>query len=437
MTAARPVRRLGSIEAEQAWAHLLAEGAGQVTTRVTVQAAFGAQYLDQVVARWAQRFPALSLRIGEEGDDLWFRHSGDEAPGRAGQEELGQEELGQEELGPERTPEQLLAEEIGIVLPPSGPLWRLRIVHARRECVTHFYLTCHPAISDVHTVGRLMRVLLDLLFGEEDGRQGPHRFTEQLVPDQDELTYRAWPVAAVAAGPVMPWPFAAGAMPSESAERAERPAARGETLGDGLWQLSLSPRQHAGLKSWCRARQITVDQLFVALAATGSARAAGDERVEVLTARSLRRRYAESTRLSGIGCCTAALHTQLCTGDGSPTDLARTYAASVTAADAAWRPEQLPHTLIRAAVADRTGRTGVRFASEGSTDTVLGGHARRVTEFLSAVRPGPRGAASLQLSVFQGKLRVLASGAGAVELAATLPYTLANSPNLCSPLRSG
>ncbi|MEY9848537.1 hypothetical protein ABH940_005640 [Streptacidiphilus sp. BW17] len=427
MTAARPVRRLGSIEAEQAWAHLLAEGAGQVTTRVTVLAAFGAQYLDQVVARWAQRFPALSLRIGEEGDDLWFRHSGDDAPGRARQEELG----------PERTPEQLLAEEIGIVLPPSGPLWRLRIVHARRECVTHFYLTCHPAISDVHTVGRLVRVLLDLLFGEEDGRLGPHRFTEQLVPDQDDLTYRA---SAVTAGPVVPWPFAAGSAPSESAEkaeRAERAAARGETLGNGLWQLSLSPRQHAGLKSWCLARRITVDQLLVALAATGSARAAGDERVEVLTARSLRRRYAESTRLSGIGCCTATLYTQLCTGDGSPTDLARAYAASVTAADAAWRPEQLPHTLIRAAVADRTGATGVRFASEGSTDTVLGGHARRVTEFLSAVRPGARDAASLQLSVFQGKLRVLASGAGAVELAATLPYTLTNSPNLCSPLRSG
>ncbi|WP_329563725.1 hypothetical protein [Kitasatospora sp. NBC_01266] len=428
MTAARPVRRLCRVEAEQAWAHLLAEGTGQVTTRFTVLAAFGAQYLDRVVARWARRFPALSLRIGEQDDGLWFRRPDGEPPGRAGQQELG----------PGRTPEQLLAEEAGTVLPPCGPLWRLRIVHARRDCVTHFYLTCHPAICDTYTVGRLVRALLDLLFGEEPEHPGPpHRFTEQLMPDQDELTYRA---PAVSAMPAAPWPGTPAPAPSGAGVVAQAGA-----LGDRLWQLSLSPRQHAGLKSWCGSRRITLDQLFAALLATGLARAAGHDRVEVLTALSLRRRYAESTRLSDIGCCVATLRTELCAGGGSPADLARAYAARVTAADAAWRPERLGHAGTRATVTDQAAGavgTTARFASEGSADTVLGGHARRVTEFLSAARPGPDVAASLQLSVFQGQLRMLVScgraaaqrrAAEAVraELAGALPYTLANSPNSC------
>ncbi|MCP3820220.1 hypothetical protein NLX86_19585 [Streptomyces sp. A3M-1-3] len=402
MTAPEPVRRLSGIESELARTHARTRGGAQVTTLVTVAAVFGSAYLAQVVARWSAGFSALSMRIREEGDALWFHRGGDAGPAWTGQEEMPAA----------RTPADLLAEEVNDSLRPGGPLWRLRIVHDRGEAATHFYLACHPAICDGYTAGRLVRVLLDTLFGEEPEQRGPRPFTEQLLPDCDELSYRALPPVAVPPAPAVP-PSCAG--PDEGGNPF-----RARPHGQVVWPLALSPRQSALLKRWCGQHLITVDQFFAAVLAVCFTRATGHDRVDVLTTVSLRQRYAESVRLSETGCCAHTLRTPLRITDGTLVEQARAYAASVAAADAAWRPPRaepgrrgVPTPAGEAAAFGGAHR--LRLSRTGNADTVLGGHVRRVTEFGTVVSHGTYASGSLHLSVFKGGLRLLLGLGGSAD----------------------
>ncbi|MEC4015052.1 hypothetical protein [Streptomyces sp. H27-D2] len=439
MSAVKEVRRLSDIEATFAYRHALMHGDTQVTTHVTLDAAFGPEQVERAVRLWARRFPLLSLRIGEAGGSLWFRQSGPPCPGQ----------LAQCELPGARTPADLLADEVNDVLPGGGRLWRLRVAHDRMAGVTHVYFTRHHALSDGYAEGRLVRALLDLLFGRP-GVDGVPSAVEDLAPNADELTYRpprrdppVWPGTASRPGteheqgmehgqrteheqgtergqgaehcPGARWPLertGPGASAGESGQPAgQRGADRPwRARGTGVVSLSLPPRESLRLKRWCGERQVTISQFLAAALAESYARTTGRDEVVLSSTVSLRQRYAEHVLVPEAGCFLNVVPTPLRIGVGGPVGHARAYARSLRAADAAWRPGCREHSRIRRAVeaeAAGEGAAGISVTDAGSVDVALGAHAARVTDVRTVVNRKAAAAPAvnaLHLSAFKGAL---------------------------------
>ncbi|MFE1289764.1 hypothetical protein [Streptomyces sp. NPDC058751] len=397
MTPAGVLRRLSGTEAACAYRHALTGGRTQAATRLTVAAVFSPAYVERAVARWARGFRALSLRIVEEGGSLWFH----EVPGFA-PDQLRQEmrtasgphpawDLGSGAGG-------LPASGAGDVLTAGGPLWRLGVGHDPAAAATHLLLTCHPALCDGPSTARLLRALLDALLGQGAAGCGRPGYRQDPAPDADELTYRAPPPPypgtgmepIPGAGPVPPprTPLARRAAGPKSA--APGPGATGTVAAaggaGGVVPVSLTARQSARLTAWCGRHRISAGQFFAAALADSCARAAGEEEVALLTAVSLRGRYAESVRVSEVGCFVNVVRATVRAGDGGAlVERARAYGLAVRAADAAWRPVRQDHARIRRAVEDETAASGgglvFRVAQEGYVDTVLGHHAALVTRY--------------------------------------------------------
>ncbi|MFH8388201.1 hypothetical protein [Streptomyces sp. NPDC018036] len=402
MTPTGPLRRLSGTEAACAWRHVLTGGQTQTATRLTVAAVFSPAYVERAVGQWARGFRALSLRIVEEDGSLWFH----EVPG------LDTDQFHQETY-PAAPPLPAQAYGYGYghdgaaragtarsgdVLRTGGPLWRLEVGHDPAAAATHLLLTCHPALCDGPSTARLLRALLDTLLGPgPSGRRDPvHR--QDPAPDADELTYRPPPPPnpephpephphphpqpgprtplAQATGPGTP-----GAVPAPGSAGAVVPGVSGTTA-----PVTLTARQTARLTAWCRRHRITTEQFFAAALADSCARAAGQEEVALLTAVSLRQRYAEQVRVPEVGCFVRLVPASVRAGDGGTlADRARAYGLALRVADAAWRPTRQDHARIRRAVEDETafagGGLGFRFAQEGCADTALGHHAALVTRY--------------------------------------------------------
>ncbi|UYQ62631.1 hypothetical protein [Streptomyces peucetius] len=389
MTAVRDVRRLGDIEATFAYQHALMHGDTQATTGFTVNAEFCPEYVAQAVALWVRRFPLLSLRIGEVRGSLWFQQGPGPGPGQ----------LIQGGPAGHGSPADRLADEVNDVLPAGGGLWRLRVVHGRDPAATRFYFTVHPALSDAHSTGRLVRGLLDLLF-KEAAVDGVRPAVEGLPPAADELTYVAPP-------PVPFDPRAAGGRPGEARQPPRRRPPWSERRA-GVVSLSLPPRESLRLNRWCAERRITPGQFLAAALARIHARRTGQEEVVLSNTVSLRGRYAERVMMPDAGCCLHEVAAALRIGGGPTADHARAYAASLRAADAAWRPARREHARIRRAVeAEAAGGTGpdIRVTDAGSVDVALGVHAARVADFRTAVnRKATPAVGALHVSVLRGAL---------------------------------
>ncbi|MGC4985931.1 hypothetical protein ACLQ18_35850 [Streptomyces sp. DT193] len=408
MTPAGALRRLSGTEAACAYRHALTGGHTQVATRLTVAAVFSPAHVERAVAWWARGFRALSLRIVEEGGSLWFH----EVPGFT-PEQLRQEMCTGTVPGPGHDGSgDVLTAGARDVLTAGGPLWRLGVGHDPAAAATHLLLTCHPALCDGPSTARLLRALLDALLGQGTAGWDRPGYRHDPAPDADELTYRPppppypgptaglrptpaprAPLVPRAAGPksLAPVPGTVGRTtnPGPVSGAADAVAASG---GAGcVAPVSLTARQSARLTAWCRRHRITAGQFFAAALADSCTRAAGQEEVALLTAVSLRRRYAERARVSEVGCFVNVVRATVRAGDGGAlVDHARAYGLAVRAADAAWHPVRQDHARIRRAVEDETaaaadGGLGFRVTQEGCADTVLGHHAALVTHYGSTL----------------------------------------------------
>ncbi len=376
------IRKLSDVEASFAYTHGLLKGNTQVTTWVGVDALLGDAELRDAVERWARRLPLLRARIEERDGSLWFREGPRPEP----------EQLRRGPLPAGRSPEDLQGEELGDVLPTGGALWRLRAAADEKAGVTHLYFTRNHAISDGHSTGGTLRVLLEELFGTpSDGEPEP------FSRNSDELTYRI-PEAdvpeaeAVPDAPVDPIPFAV---------RAPWPE-----RGAAFVPVDLSAAESAAVKLYCRRRGLTVNQFFATALAESFALTTGRDEVEFFTAVSLRRRYAETEHLTDLGCYISVVRAPLRLDGGSFKDHAQAYRDGFRAADAVWRPAARDHREIRAAVeatAAAGSSPGICITNVGPVDASLGAHAERVTGFRTVVsRTGANYALVLHLSTFRG-----------------------------------
>ncbi|WP_392958363.1 hypothetical protein [Streptomyces sp. LN245] len=438
MTPARALRRLSGTEAACAYRHALTGGYTQAATRLTVAAVFSPAHVERAVAWWARGFRALSLRIVEEGGSLWFH----EVPGFT-PEQLRQEMCTAAVPGPGHDGSgDVLASGAGDVLTAGGPLWRLGVGHDPAAAATHLLLTCHPALCDGPSTARLLRALLDALLGQGAAGRGRPGYRHDPAPDADELTYRPppppypgppagpgttpaprAPLAPRAAGPksLAPVPGTVGRTrnpgPGPVSGAAETVATSGGA-GCGVAPVSLTARQSARLTAWCGRHRITAGQFFAAALADSCARAAGQEEVALLTAVSLRRRYAERARVSEVGCFVNVVRATVRAGDGGAlVDHARAYGLAVRAADAAWHPVRQDHARIRRAVEDETaaaadGGLGFRVTQEGCADTVLGHHAALVTRYETTLYgTSPYGSPSYGTAPYEAQHRTAPYGA--------------------------
>ncbi|MFB7928926.1 hypothetical protein ACFC4C_07430 [Streptomyces sp. NPDC056039] len=372
------MRRLGDTEATFAYTHALMRGRGGLTTSFTVNGVFSPERVEAAVELWLRRLPLLSLRIEDTGSGgLWFRRG---EPG-----------------------------------PPSGErLWGLRVGRAS-EGATRFSLSLHPAICDGHSVGRLVRPLLDALFGVAGAGA-----EEELPPDTDELTYESGGVCGVCApGParraVSSYGGGAGAGPGPGRGRWTGVVREG---GEGV-TLALGPYETRRLRDWCGTRRLTVSGFLATVLADAFARESGRREVTVARAVSLRRRYAERALISEPGCVLGVVRARLRAGGagreaaGAGGDLvgrARGHAEVLCSAGREWRPERRAHTAIRRAVErEAAGGAGpeLRVTDAGSVDTALGPHAGRVTGLRTVVARGDGALdGALHLSTFKGALTV-------------------------------
>ncbi|WP_323139010.1 phthiocerol/phthiodiolone dimycocerosyl transferase family protein [Streptomyces mirabilis] len=152
--------------------------------------------------------------------------------------------------------------------------------------------------------------------------------------------------------------------------------------------LAFTREESLALKSWCRERRVTVNQLFAVALADSYAEATGRSEVNLCTAVSLRRRYEESAELPDVGCFINVLNVPVRVGRGDPADEARDYTAAPARADAAWRPPLRDHTVIRRAVeqtAAARSAAGICITSVGVVDPALGPHTARVTGYRTVV----------------------------------------------------
>ncbi|MGA5194091.1 phthiocerol/phthiodiolone dimycocerosyl transferase family protein [Streptomyces exfoliatus] len=413
MSSASAPRRLSDVEAAFAYTHDLMAGTTQVTTRLSLRGAVPDAALERAVLRWEQDVPLLRLRIEERPDGLWFR----EAPGG---------EAGRLRCGPPPgagTPDDVLRAELNEILPTGGPLWRLRAVRAAGE--THLFFTRNHAISDGHSTGAVLRVLLDHLpdhpgFGSDrdpavDPRPapagaGPFEDVHRLPPDADALEYRPPSAPAPAAAP---WAADPAPVPFDATARwADRAA--------DFTALELSARQTAELRSWCRAEGVTVNQFLGAALAESWTRAAGRADVRLLTAVSLRGRYPGP--LPDVGCFITVVGVPVVPHADGTAETARRYGVALRDADARWRPPRRGHAEIRRAVAraaDAAEAPGICLTNVGVVDPALGAHAGRVTGFRTVVnRTGGNYGLVLHASTFAGALSLaLAHGTPATDSA--------------------
>ncbi|MFJ9641561.1 hypothetical protein [Streptomyces sp. NPDC101206] len=425
-------RRLSDVEAAFAYTHALMRGTTQVTTRLSVRGALPDAVLERAVRGWARDVPLLRLRIEERPDGLWFRQ-GPPDP-----------EAGQLRYGPfpgARTPDEVLRAELNDVLPTGGPLWRLRAVRATGE--THLFFTRNHAISDGHSTGAVLRALLDRLpatagrgaaavpvaaAGAGAGAAQPFTDVRRLPPNADGLEYLP-PAAPEApgeppAGLPEPVPFAA------SARWADRTA--------DFTALELTAQQTAALRSWCRARGVTVNQFLGAALAEAWTGVAGRPEVRLLTAVSLRGRYPEAV-LPDVGCFINVVGVPVRPDTTGRTDeTARAYGAALREADARWLPPRRDHAAIRRAVgaaAAATGAPGICITNVGVVDPALGAHAGRVTAFRTVVnRTGANYALVLHAATFAGGLSLaLAHGAPATDPATARAVARALHERLLRP----
>ncbi|MFD8739485.1 hypothetical protein ACFV06_31865, partial [Streptomyces sp. NPDC059618] len=202
------------------------------------------------------------------------------------------------------------------------------------------------------------------------------------APDADELTYRPPPpphprpgAAPISTQPQLP--------DTDTAFASDAMTVHGGA--EGAAPVSLTARQTARLTAWCRRHLITTEEFFAAALADSCARAAGQEEVALLTAVSLRQRYAERARLSEVGCFVRLVPATVRAGDsGALADRARGYGQALRAADADWRPVRQDHARIRRAVEFETeagAGFGFRVTQDGCVDTALGHHAALVTRY--------------------------------------------------------
>ncbi|MGX1561810.1 hypothetical protein [Streptomyces sp. NPDC055506] len=368
------MRRLSDTEATFAYSHALMRGRGGLTTSFTVNGVFSPERVAAAVELWLRRLPLLSLRIEDTGGaGLWFRQGEPESP--AGER-----------------------------------LWGLRVGRASQEA-TRFSLSLHPAICDGYSVGRLVRPLLDALFGVPGACAG-----EELPPDTDELTYESGGVCGVC----VPGP-ARRALTSHRGGTGPgrgRPAGVVREGGGGV-TLALGPYETRRLRDWCGARRLTVAGYLGTVLADAFARESGRREVTVAHAVSLRRRYAERALISEPGCVLGVVRARLRAGGagrdavGAGGDLvgrARGHAEALCSAGRDWRPERRAHTAIRRAVereAEGAGGPELRVTDAGSVDTALGPHAGRVAGFRTVAARGAGALdGTLHLSSFKGALTV-------------------------------
>ncbi|MEV4926801.1 hypothetical protein [Streptomyces roseoverticillatus] len=376
------IRKLSDVEASFASMHALLKGNTQVTTWISVDAALGEAALGEAVRRWAHRLPLLRARIAERDGSLWFAAG----PGP------GPEQLRHGPMPGGRSPEDLLGEELNDVLPTGAALWRLRAATDAQAGVTHLYFTRNHAISDGHSTGGTLRVLLEELFGAP-----AHAAPEPFSRNADELTYAA-PAPGAERLPALPDAPAAGIPFAVRAPWEER--------GTAFVPVDLPAAGSEAVKLYCRRRGLTVNQFFATALAESFALTTGRDEVEFFTAVSLRRRYAEEESLADLGCFISVARATLRLGGGSFKDHAEAYRDGFRAADAAWRPQARPHHEIRASVAAAAAAgsaPGICITNVGPVDASLGAHAGRVTGFRTVVnRTGANYGLVLHLSTFRG-----------------------------------
>ncbi|MFI6371938.1 hypothetical protein [Streptomyces sp. NPDC050546] len=371
------MRGLSDTEAAFAYAHELMRGRGGLTTSFTVDGVFSPERVEAAVELWLRRLPLLSLRIEDTGSaGLWFRQG---EPGS----------------------------------PADGRLWGLRVWRAS-EGATRFSLSLHPAICDGYSVGRLVRPLLDALFGLPGACAGE----EELPPDTDELTYESGGVCGVCVpGPARRAVTSRGGGAGSGPGRG-RPAGVIREGGGGV-TLALGPYETRRLRDWCGVRRLTVGGFLATVLADAFARESGRREVTVATAVSLRRRYAERALIGEPGCVLGVVRARLRAGGagrdavdagGGLVGRARGHAEVLCSAGRDWRPERRAHTAIRRAVEREAlggGGPELRVTDAGSVDTALGPHAGRVTGFRTVAARGAGALdGTLHLSSFKGALSV-------------------------------
>ncbi|MFE1838248.1 hypothetical protein [Streptomyces sviceus] len=415
MTGGEGERGLSDTEATFAYTHALMRGSGRLTTSFTVQGTFPPERVERAVRRWLGRLPLLSLRITGADDGLRFR------PGAtAGAHSLL--------TAPAGTDDTVAADDTvaGDDMVAGERLWRLR-AGPGPSGTTRFRLTLHPAICDGHSVGRLVRPLLDALF-DTPGLDAADRAVEALPPDTDELTYEGG--GGCVCGVCGRVPGAGrghgdGRRTRDVTPGVETPGvvAPGAVMPDGLMPgvvtLALTPYESRRLREWCGAGQVTVSGFLTTVLADALARETGRTEVTVATAMSLRRRYAERTLIAEPGCVLGLVKARLSAGaTGDVLGRARANAAVLCSAGRAWRPERRAHAGIRHAVEREARARGpeVRVVDAGSVDTALGPHAARITGLCTvAARGSGRPGGSLYLSTFKGALTVALSSRGLGE----------------------
>lgn len=391
------VRGLSDTEATFAYTHVLMRGSGRLTTSFTVNGAFSPERVERAVERWVRRLPLLSLRIAGTGGGLWFRRG---APSGAHSGHAA-------------------SAEADDVLRAGERLWRLRVGPGPAG-VTRFSLTLHPAICDGYSAGRLVRPLLDALFGTP-GLDAADPAEEALPPDTDELTYEG---SGCVCGLCVPGtPRRARRTVASYRDHGREGGRRAEPGGgrtDGVVTLELTPYESRRLRDWCGARQLTVSGLLTTVLVDALARETGRTEATVAMAMSLRRRYAERTLIAEPGCVLGVVRARLRAGAvGDRLGRTRANAEALCSAGRAWRPERRAHAGIRRAVEREAAGAGgpeLRVADAGSVDTALGPHAGRVMGFCTVAARGaaPPGG-SLYLSSFKGALTVTLASRGLGE----------------------
>ncbi|MEV7203450.1 hypothetical protein [Streptomyces griseoluteus] len=396
MTGDEGERGLSATEATFAYTHALMRGSGRLTTSFTVQGTFSPERVERAVRRWLGRLPLLSLRITGADDGLRFR------PGtRSGAQSLLTAPAGRDdEVAGER-------------------LWRLR-AGPGPSGTTRFRLTLHPAICDGHSVGRLVRPLLDALF-DTPGLDAADRAVEALPPDTDALTYEGGGgcVCGVCGGVPGHGHGEGRTTRVVTPGGATRGVLTPGAVSPDVVTLALTPYESRRLREWCGAGQVTVSGFLTTVLADALARETGRGEVTVATGMSLRRRYAERTLIAEPGCVLGLVKARLSAGaTGDALGRARANAAVLCSAGRAWRPERRAHAGIRHAVEREARARGpeVRVVDAGSVDTALGPHAARITELCTvAARGSGRPGGSLYLSTFKGALTVALSSPGLGE----------------------
>ncbi|WNI16060.1 hypothetical protein [Actinacidiphila sp. ITFR-21] len=417
MTAGRRVRRLSDGEATFAYQHALLRGTTQVTTCVTFAAPVEPAALRRAVPVWAARFAALSVRIEEGRDGLWFRESAGVAP----------EQLVVAEAGPEESADLLLRRELNDLLVTGGPLWRLRAA-VRPDGVRQLFFTRNHAVSDGYTAGILLRGLLAELYGGAGAASAA-----PLLPSADDLTYRP-PAPDTGGGAdtdtdtdtdTAAAARAAGSAASATAPVAGPPVPFAATApwperGADFLPLVLTAGESARVLGHCRADGLTVNEFFATALAEAFAGATGRAETDFFTAVSLRRRYTQAAAYADPGCLIGVVRSPLrLDGDTFAAD-ALTYRAAFRAADAAWRPGARPHAAIRAAVVglgEAAASPGICITNVGVLDPLLGPYADRLTDIRTVVnRTAANYNVVLHLSTFQGRFGLaLAYGTPSVD----------------------